>query len=71
MRIQSLASRNQLAVSQQDRTAGLEVEWDRHYITVIGAANKRLYEFRLQTATQTYDAAQVRVQHFKRCAKLQ
>ena len=55
----SYASRNQLAVSQKQIDAAFELEWDRHYITVLGVANKRLYEFRLQTAKDTYDKAKV------------
>lgn len=53
----SYASRNQLAVSQKQIEAAMELEWDRRYITVLGVANKRLYEFRLQTASDTYDTA--------------
>jgi hypothetical protein len=56
----SYASRNQLAVSQKQIEAAMELEWDRRYITVLGVANKRLYEFRLQTASDTYDTAKVR-----------
>ena len=55
----SYASRNQLAVSQKQIDAAFELEWKRHYITVLGVANKRLYEFRLQTAKDTYDKAKV------------
>ena len=55
----SYASRNQLAVSQREIDAGTELEWDRRYITVLGVANKRLYEFRLQTARDTYEKAKV------------
>ena len=55
----SYASRNQLAVSQKEIDAASELEWDRHYFTVLGVANKRLYEFRLQTAKDTYDKAKV------------
>jgi len=53
----SFASRNQLAVSQRQIEAAMELEWDRRYITVLGVANKRLYEFRLQTAQETYPSA--------------
>lgn len=62
IRARSYASRNQLAVSQEEIDAGVELEWDRRYLTVIGVANKRLYEFRLQTATATYEKDQARLQ---------
>lgn len=55
----SYASRNQLAVSQKQINAAMELEWQRRYITVLGVANRRLYEFRLQTAKDTYDEAKV------------
>ena len=55
----SYGSRNQLAVSQKEINAGVELEWERHYITVLGVANKRLYEFRLQTSKDTYEKAKV------------
>ena len=56
----SYASRNQLAVSQKQIDAAMELEWERRYITVLGVANKRLYEFRLQTSKDAYEAAKVR-----------
>ena len=56
---QSYGSRNQLAVSQKQIDAAMELEWDRRYITVLGVANRRLYEFRLQTANESYDQAKV------------
>jgi len=46
-------------VSQRQIEAAMELEWDRRYITVLGVANKRLYEFRLQTAQETYPSAKV------------
>lgn len=48
-RIQSYASRSQLAVSAAERNAAIELEWDRLLITTLGVANKRLYECRLQS----------------------
>lgn len=36
------------------------------YLTVLGAANKRLYQFRLQTADKSYEKAAV-IQHFLFC----
>lgn len=56
VRVTSYASRNQLAVTQKEIDQGTELEWDRRLITVLGAANNRLYEFRLQTANSTYEA---------------
>ncbi|GMH40666.1 hypothetical protein BSKO_08570 [Bryopsis sp. KO-2023] len=49
VRIRSYASRSQLAVSAAERDAAIELEWDRKLTTVLGVANKRLYEFRLQS----------------------
>lgn len=46
-------------MSQKQIDAAMELEWDRRYITVLGVANKRLYEFRLQTSADTYDQAKV------------
>ena len=57
--MRSFASRNQLAADPRDR-AGQALEWDRHYVTVLGVANQRLYSFRLQTASDTYERAQAR-----------
>ena len=56
MEVQSFASRNQLAVTQTEIDKAFELEWDRRLITVLGAANNRLYEFRLQTANSAYEA---------------
>ncbi|KAK9842948.1 hypothetical protein WJX74_004754 [Apatococcus lobatus] len=54
VRAKSFASRQQLAVSPQARDMGMEMEWDRRFISVLGVANKRLYQLRLQTADQSY-----------------
>lgn len=54
MNVRSYASRNQLAVTQQEVDQGLELEWERRLITVLGVANSRLYEFRLQTSSSTW-----------------
>ncbi|BDA41374.1 PsbP domain-containing protein 1, chloroplastic [Coccomyxa sp. Obi] len=57
VRVRSYASRNQLAAYPGDRQASQELEWERRYLTVLGAANKRLYQFRLQTADSTFENA--------------
>jgi hypothetical protein len=57
--MKSYASRNQLAVSQKQVDEALELEWDRRYVTVLGVANRRLYEFRLQTLNSTYEKDEV------------
>lgn len=57
--MKSYASRNQLAVSQKQVDEALELEWDRRYLTVLGVANKRLYEFRLQTLSSSLDEDKV------------
>ncbi len=59
VRVRSYASRNQLAAYPGDRQASQELEWERRYLTVLGAANKRLYQFRLQTADNTFENAAV------------
>ena len=59
VRVRSYANRNQLAADPRDRAEQL-LEWERHYLTVLGTANQRLYSFRLQTASKTYDAAKAR-----------
>lgn len=56
LRQRSVASRQQLAVSGVDVAAGLEVEWDRVYRTVLGVAGKRLYELRLQAPVSVWEA---------------
>ena len=54
-RVKSYASRNQLAVTQVEVDAGIELEWDRRFSTVLGTANKRLYSFRLQTSDSIFE----------------
>jgi hypothetical protein len=61
VRFTSRASRNQLAVTQEEVEEGMITEWDRRYVTVLGVANKRLYQLRLQTAWATYDSQKVRL----------
>lgn len=58
----SFASRNQLAVSLSEVDTGSQLEWERHYLTTLGVANKRLYEFRIQTSETAYAKAEVRCQ---------
>ena len=55
----SFASRNQLAVRLEDVDTGSQLEWERHYLTTLGVANKRLYEFRIQTSEVAYKTAEV------------
>lgn len=54
-RVTSYASRNQLAVTQGEIDEAIVLEFDRKYLTVLGAANNRLYALRLQTGTATFD----------------
>ena len=35
-------------MTQAEVEQGVELEWDRRYLAVLGVAGKRLYEFRLQ-----------------------
>lgn len=53
-RVRSYASRNQLAVTQEEISEGIEMEWDRQYLTVLGVANGRLYQFRLQAPSTSF-----------------
>eukprot|EP00890_Picochlorum_soloecismus_P004635 jgi/Picsp_1/5172/NSC_02535-R1_lumenal -like protein len=53
-RVKSYASRNQLAVTQGEIDDAIVQEFDRRYLTVLGAAGNRLYEFRLQTDEETF-----------------
>ncbi|MQM19662.1 hypothetical protein Taro_052668 [Colocasia esculenta] len=50
--IKSFANNNELAVMPQDRIARLE--WDRHYLSVLGVENNRLYQLRLQTPENVF-----------------
>lgn len=52
--MRSYASRNQLAVTQAEVDEGMELEWDRVYLAVLGVANRRLYQFRLQSSAAAY-----------------
>lgn len=54
-RVTSYASTNQLAVTQGEIDDAVVLEFDRKYLTVLGAANNRLYAMRLQTGTKTFD----------------
>ncbi len=54
-RVTSYASTNQLAVTQGEIDEAVILEFDRKYLTVLGAANNRLYAMRLQTGTATFD----------------
>lgn len=54
VRIQSYASRQQLAVSDTQRQDAVVQEYDRVLLTTLGVANNRLYEFRMQTPYKKY-----------------
>lgn len=43
--------------SQAEVQAEYGVEWDRRYVTVLGVANQRLYEMRLQTSSRKYETS--------------
>jgi hypothetical protein len=55
VRIQSYASRQQLAVSEEERQGAMVQEFDRVLMTTLGTANRRLYEFRLQTPYRNFN----------------
>ena len=59
VRVRSFASRNQLAAYPTERQKAQELEWERRYVTVLGAANKRLYQFRLQSLDKTFEQSPV------------
>lgn len=50
--IKSYANNNELAVMPQDRVARLE--WDRHYLSVLGVENNQLYVLRLQVPEKVF-----------------
>ncbi|GMY21902.1 PsbP domain-containing protein [Fagus crenata] len=50
--IKSYANNNELAVLPQDHVVRLE--WDRHYLSVLGVENNQLYELRLQTPENVF-----------------
>lgn len=54
IRVQSFASRQQLAVSDTQRQDAIVQEFDRVLLTTLGVANERLYEFRVQTSYKRY-----------------
>ncbi|KAL3620680.1 PsbP domain-containing protein 1, chloroplastic [Castilleja foliolosa] len=54
--IKSYANNNELAVMPQDRVVRLE--WDRHYLSVLGVENNRLYVLRLQTPEKSFAEAE-------------
>lgn len=54
-RVKSFASRNQLAVTQVEVDEGIELEWDRRYLAVLGVANQRLYQLRAQAANAAFE----------------
>uniref|UniRef100_A0A061SP80 Lumenal-like protein n=1 Tax=Tetraselmis sp. GSL018 TaxID=582737 RepID=A0A061SP80_9CHLO len=54
VRVRSYASRSQMAVSPNERSQ--ELEFDRRLITTLGTAKGRLYELRIQTSSDQYDA---------------
>jgi hypothetical protein len=59
VRARSFASRNQLAVTQREVDDATELEWDRRFLTVLGVANRRLYELRLQSSNESFEQQQV------------
>ena len=61
-RVKSYASRDQLAVTQQEVDAAVELEWDRRYLTVLGVANRRLYQLRLQAANAAFEKDAARLE---------
>lgn len=55
VRIKSFASRQQLAVSPNQRQDAMVQEFDRVLMTTLGTASLRLYEFRIQTPYKKYE----------------
>ncbi|KAF6175462.1 hypothetical protein GIB67_021952 [Kingdonia uniflora] len=50
--IKSYASSNELVAMPQEQKTRLE--WDRHYLSVLGVENNQLYELRLQTPENVF-----------------
>ncbi|MEW5316959.1 MAG: hypothetical protein WDW38_008296 [Sanguina aurantia] len=57
IRMASFASRNPYTSVPAEVQAEYGVEWDRRYVTVLGVANQRLYEMRLQTSSRKYETS--------------
>jgi len=57
IRMTSYASRSPYVATRAEVLRDYGIEWDRVLLTTLGVANKRLYELRLQTATDTYAAS--------------
>ena len=55
VRIQSYASRQQLAVTDTQRQDAIVQEFDRVLLTTLGTAGLRLFEFRIQTPYEKYE----------------
>lgn len=56
LRISSYATKNQYGLTEADRPQVLE--WDRVLTSALGTANGRLYELRMQTSADTFDASE-------------
>jgi hypothetical protein len=56
IQLSSYGSRNPYVVTQQEIMDSYGLEWQRELLTVLGVANKRLYEFRLQADTAVYNS---------------
>jgi hypothetical protein len=71
IQLQSYATRQQLAITQEERVQ--ELEWDRRLLTTLGTANKRLYEMRVQTGTAKIDESRPKIREIQesfRCREL-
>ncbi|WIA28241.1 hypothetical protein OEZ86_010796 [Tetradesmus obliquus] len=54
VRMASYASRSPYVATQGEVMRDYGLEWDRRFLTTLGVANKRLYELRMQTGSDTY-----------------
>jgi hypothetical protein len=55
VRMASYASRSPYVATQGEVMRDYGLEWDRRFLTTLGTANKRLYELRMQTGSNTYE----------------
>ncbi|KIY96254.1 PsbP domain-containing protein 1 [Monoraphidium neglectum] len=55
IRMASYGSRNAYATTQQEVMNQYGLEWDRRLTTTLGVANNRLYELRLQSASEGFE----------------
>ncbi|GBG65989.1 hypothetical protein CBR_g54968 [Chara braunii] len=67
--VKSFAATNQLAINPEERVPYME--WDRRYLSVLGVANSRLYELRLQVPEKSIPTEEARLRRVMDSFELQ